>query len=340
MEKKSDKIKAQCPSSTEEDLIQTNKKLVHLANKLTYQKKLLEKLNLALFESEQRFQLSFEYAAIGMGLVAPGGQWIKVNKSLCHLLRYSEEELLQLDFQTITYPDDLEKNLIHQQKMLSGEISTFQTQKRYIRKDGKVIWILLSVALARDQFSNEPLYFITQVQNIDDQKKAEEKLKKMVNEDPLTGLLNRKALEAAFKKMKKNLSNHLFCGIYFIDLDYFKHINDKNGHLVGDKILRIISKRMKNKLRDTDILARTGGDEFVIIAKDLKDGNEVLKIAKSLQVSISKPIKIDGISSRITASIGISRYPTDGNNLKDLLQVADRAMYDIKELGRDDIKLQ
>ncbi|WP_165475037.1 GGDEF domain-containing protein [Legionella yabuuchiae] len=338
MKKKSNEIGEQSASKKNENLVKTNKKLLHVAKELAHQQSLLAQLNLALYESEQRFELAFKYAPIGMGLVAPDGQWLKVNNSLCRLLKYSEEELLKLNFQKITYPEDLEKDLIHQQKMLSGEISIYQTEKRYIRKDGKVIWILLSVALARDKPSKLPLYFITQVQNIDEQKKAEAKLKKMADEDPLTGLLNRKSLATAFKKLKKKLPDHLCMGVYFFDLDYFKRVNDNQGHMIGDKILKIISKRLKNKFRPSDIIARIGGDEFVIVVTNLKDENEIAGIAKSLQTMISKPIKIDGVSFEITASIGISVYPRDGQCLRELMKKSDQALYQIKHNTRNDFK--
>src|ERR1043166_1837881 len=104
------------------------------------------------------FQHAFEHAAIGMALVAPDGKWLRVNRSICEITGYSEEELLQRTFQDITHPDDLDLDLANVDKMLSGEIQTYQMEKRYFHKNGSIVWVLLSVSLVRDQ-NNQPLFF-------------------------------------------------------------------------------------------------------------------------------------------------------------------------------------
>jgi len=125
-----------------------------------------------LRESEERFRSAFEDGATGMAMVAPDGRWLKVNRSLCEIIGYSEEELLSLRFQDITHPDDLELDLGYVRQVLAGEIRTYEMEKRYLHKNGEIIWILLSVSLVRDQ-KGEPLYFISQVQNISDRKATE-----------------------------------------------------------------------------------------------------------------------------------------------------------------------
>ncbi len=123
------------------------------------------------------FQSAFEFAAVGMALVSPEGKWLRVNRSVCQITGYSEKELLQRTFQDITHPDDLELDLENVRKMLAGEIETYQMEKRYYRKDGEIVWVLLSVSLVRTQ-SGEPLFFISQIQDITRQKLSEEQLAK------------------------------------------------------------------------------------------------------------------------------------------------------------------
>ncbi|MGH3086951.1 MAG: PAS domain S-box protein [Rubrobacteraceae bacterium] len=130
----------------------------------------------SLRESEERFRAAFDSAAIGMGMVSPEGRWLRVNRPLCEIVGYSEPELLELTFQDITHPDDLEKDLRWVERVLRGDIRAYQLEKRYIRKDGRIVWILLSVALVRDDRDN-PLYFISQIQDITQSKRAEEALK-------------------------------------------------------------------------------------------------------------------------------------------------------------------
>ena len=129
-----------------------------------------------LRESEERFSSAFEYASIGIALVAVNGRWLRVNQALCELVGYSEEELLEKTFQDITHPEDLETDLYNVRQILSGEIRSFQMEKRYFHKLGHVIWILLSVSLVRDH-QGKPRHFISQIQDITERKRAEDELR-------------------------------------------------------------------------------------------------------------------------------------------------------------------
>lgn len=126
----------------------------------------------ALLESEERFQSAFEHAAIGMTLVGPDGKFLKVNRALCEMLGYEAPELLAKTFQDITHPEDLEADLDRVRRMLAGEIRTYQMEKRYFRKDGRIVHVLLSVSLHRNS-AGKPLYFISQIQDIHSRKEAE-----------------------------------------------------------------------------------------------------------------------------------------------------------------------
>ena len=137
--------------------------------------------NEKLRESEAKFRSAFDYAAIGMALVSPIGKFIKVNSALCQLLDYQADELLQKDFRDITHPEDLDVDLEFVRQMLADEIDTYQMEKRYIHKLGHVVWIQLSVSLVRDEAEN-PLYFISQIQDISDRQNAERALQQLNTE--------------------------------------------------------------------------------------------------------------------------------------------------------------
>jgi len=130
-----------------------------------------EKLHIT--DSETRFRHAMEYSAIGMALVAPEGNWLQVNRSLCQTLGYPAEELKRLTFQQITHPDDLSLDLEHATRLLKGEIDTYTFEKRYFRKDGEIVWARLTVSLVRDS-SYAPLYFIAQIIDISELKKSEQ----------------------------------------------------------------------------------------------------------------------------------------------------------------------
>jgi PAS domain S-box-containing protein len=127
-------------------------------------------------ESEQRFRLTFEQAAVGIAHVGVDGQWLRVNQKLCDIVGYTREELTRLTFQDITYQEDLDADLAHVRRALAGEVATYAMEKRYIRKNGSLIWIQLTVALARGP-QNEPQYFISIVEDIDERKHLEEQLR-------------------------------------------------------------------------------------------------------------------------------------------------------------------
>jgi diguanylate cyclase (GGDEF)-like protein/PAS domain S-box-containing protein len=130
----------------------------------------------ALRESEERFRRSFDDAATGMALVAPDGRWLRINRSLCEITGYPAEELLGKTFQDITHLQDLDKDLDNVRRMLSGEVRTYQMEKRYLHKEGHVVWVLLSVSLVRDEVG-EPLYFVSQIRDVSERKRAEEALR-------------------------------------------------------------------------------------------------------------------------------------------------------------------
>jgi len=134
-----------------------------------------KRMETALRESEQRFRAAFEFAAIGMALVAPDGRWMRVNRALCGIVGYTAEELLATTFQAITQPDDLHADMEYMRQLLDGSRSHYDMEKRYFHKDGHIVWILLSVSLVRDD-AGQPMYFVGQIQDITARKHAESQL--------------------------------------------------------------------------------------------------------------------------------------------------------------------
>jgi PAS domain S-box-containing protein len=134
-----------------------------------------KRMEMDLRESEQRFRGAFEFAAIGMALVAPDGRWLRANKSLCEILGYTAEELLATDFQSITHAEDLDADIGQMRQMLDGSLSHYNMEKRYLHKDGHIVWVLLSASLVRDARA-QSMYFVAQIQDITDRKHAEGRL--------------------------------------------------------------------------------------------------------------------------------------------------------------------
>jgi diguanylate cyclase (GGDEF)-like protein/PAS domain S-box-containing protein len=307
---------------------------------LTYQTYLkniesVERHVAALQESEERFRSAFDYAAIGMALVSTEGRWLQVNRSLCDILGYTERELLGMTHQEITHADELSSVLSHVRQMLDGRAPTCQTEKRYIHKEGHVVWIYLSISrVGRGRSDDSRLIF--QIQDITDRKQAERQLLHDAFHDALTGLSNRALfidrLKLALARHKRLGADHF--AVLFLDLDRFKVINDSLGHAIGDQLLVGIARRLETCLRPGDTVARLGGDEFTILLEDVTDAREVTSIAQRIQKELALPFNLGGNEVYTTASIGIAPSTTGYERPDDILRDADTAMYRAKSLGK------
>ncbi len=173
------------------------------------------KANQQIALQEELFRKTFEFAAIGMALVGLKGEWLQVNKSLCDLVGYTEEELLQLTFQDITHPDDLDKDLSLLRELINGERESYQMEKRYHHKNGGIVWVLLSVSMVKDD-SGSPLHFISQITDITDGKRAQREIETLLD---VTQEQNKRLLNFAHI-VSHNLRSH--SGNMAMILDLFK----------------------------------------------------------------------------------------------------------------------
>ncbi|HEV8139332.1 MAG TPA: PAS domain S-box protein, partial [Pyrinomonadaceae bacterium] len=154
-----------------------------------------ERISKALRETEEHFRSAFDYAPIGMALVSPQGAWLRVNRSLCDLMGYTEEELLASTFQDLTHRDDLDNDLANLYRLIQDETPTCQVEKRYVHRSGIIVWALNNVSLVRED-DGTPVHFIFQIQDITERKRFESALQNLSLIDELTGLYNRRGFMA------------------------------------------------------------------------------------------------------------------------------------------------
>lgn len=302
---------------------------------LSAQSKKAEASVATLRDGVELFQVAFDYAAIGMALVSPTGRWLRVNRSLCHLLGYAESELKSRHFQSLVHPDEAATAIANINKLLKDNLPTFQAENRYVHKDGHVVTVLWSVSQARVEES-DCVHLIFQIQDITDRKLAEEQLLHDALHDTLTGLPNRALLidhlKLTLARAKRN-KNQKFA-VLFLDLDRFKIVNDSLGHIVGDQLLIGIARRLEKCLRTGDTVARVGGDEFTILLDDLTDQSEAIAVAERIQQEISVPFFLGGREVFTTVSIGIAPSSRGYTQPDEILRDADTAMYRAKASGK------
>jgi diguanylate cyclase (GGDEF)-like protein/PAS domain S-box-containing protein len=283
---------------------------------------------------EGLFRRVFDQAA-GMALIAPSGQWLNVNRSLCASLGYSEEELLTKSFADVAHPEDASATLAQVEKLLDGQIRSYQVEQRFIHKLGHHVWMLLSISPVADAQGN-PGHLVFQFQDITDRKMEEQRLIHNVFHDALTGLPNRALfmdrLRLATERSRRR-KDQVFA-LLFLDLDGFKGINDSMGHIIGDQLLIEVSRRLSACLRTTDTIARLAGDEFTILLEDLSDEREALRIVERLQKALQRPCKLGTRDILVTASIGITTSNVGYERAEDMLRDADMAMYRAKSSGK------
>jgi diguanylate cyclase (GGDEF)-like protein/PAS domain S-box-containing protein len=295
---------------------------------------------LALERSEKLFRSTYDSAAIGMALLNLGGRFIKANQALCNIVGYTEEELCQKTFAEITHPDDLEANRSLMRELVAGACVNYQMEKRYFHKDGRIIWILLTGSATHDS-RNEVLYFVVQIQDINEQKALQEKLKTQAFQDYLTGLPNRRHfMEQAAIELARVARYGGELSLLMVDVDNFKKVNDTYGHQTGDRVLQKLGEVSKAILRDVDLIGRIGGEEFAILLPET-DGEKAREVAERLRVAIAHESLIleMGVPLQFTVSIGVATIADHAINLDTFLARADTALYHAKTTGRNKISL-
>ncbi len=289
----------------------------------------------ALRKSEKHFRSAFDNAVGGVALVATDGRWLSVNRSLCQLVGYSEEELLQTNLQFITHPDELGASLAELYQMLEGRIVTCTREKRYIHKDNHVVWVTVSASSVSDE-QGQPMHFILQAQNITERKQAEAQLHRAAYYDQLTGLPNRALftdhLVLALNRVKQHPED-LFA-VLFLDVDRFKNINDSLGHVIGDQLLTNVARRLEKCVRAKDAVSRFGGDEFAVLLNGIKSPTDAIVTAERIQRELTLPFNLAGHEVFCSGSIGVALSTFDYNQPEEVLRDADTAMYRAKEAGK------
>jgi len=419
--------------------------------------------------AEDSYRATFDNAPIGIMHSTADRKILHVNPKLCEILGYTREELLTMKTSDFLSPDSRESDRPqYLEQMLKGELQSFSSERPFIRKDGGIVWANRTVSLVRD-IEGKPLYFLRIIEDISERKRAEdaltqerlmlrtvvdaipdriyvkdiegryilqnaanlkvrgidrlenivgktvfdlfppqqarrihdedqaiinsgeplieredrthfgpggesggetrwhltskiplrdaagkiyglvgvnrditerkqssERLAHLAHYDSVTGLPNRVLLHDRLRQtIAQARRNNWFVGVLFLDLDRFKLVNDTLGHAAGDLLLKQVAMRLTQALRPSDTVGRLSGDEFAVILSELVSPQNAGMVAQKLIDALRMPYDLDGNEVFVTASIGITLYPTDSDNIETLIRDADAAMYGAKSAGRN-----
>jgi diguanylate cyclase (GGDEF)-like protein/PAS domain S-box-containing protein len=288
----------------------------------------------ALGESERRFRLAFEDNMAPMVFSDLEDRAIAVNDAFCRMVGFEREELLGKDSKQFTFPEDVGITEENHARLSVDSTEQIRYEKRYLRKDGRVIISEVSRSAARDEAGNT-LYFVSSERDVTEERGLTEQLSHQALHDPLTGLANRVLFD------DRLLQAHARCvrdqgigAVLLLDLDDFKGVNDTHGHLVGDQLLMGIARRFEMVTRSSDTLCRFGGDEFLYLAEGLASAEEAEEVARRLLATLDVPFSFDGLHLAQHASIGIVVWDALSTDSAEFVQNADVALYEAKALKR------
>jgi diguanylate cyclase (GGDEF)-like protein/PAS domain S-box-containing protein len=292
---------------------------------------------LRLAYSEQRFRGAFDNAPLGVALVDRDNRFVRVNHALCRLLSAQAVHLIGMDQATFGEPSDNAIEKEYQHDLVAGRSGAVQYERRYRTRDGRMLWALVSATLM--PADHEPQHFLVQINDVTERKRAEEELAHLAHHDALTGAANRTLLnEEAEHEIAVARRRRSRLAVVFIDLDYFKHINDSFGHEAGDIVLKETAARLTRAVRDVDLVGRMGGDEFVVVLPEVGDTADVLALTDKLRLECGRPLQLGKHDVHLAVSMGVSLFPDDAQDFRTLMRFADSALYHAKEEGRNNVQ--
>ncbi|MBZ0105505.1 MAG: diguanylate cyclase [Sulfuricella denitrificans] len=306
-------------------------RFIAISNDITDRKSLEEEDALGNANLEE----IFNSAGVGIVLLDLWGHFIKANEIWLEMLDYASEKVTTLSLKDIFHDDDVAEVLQLFAELARGGELPESIDKRIVRSGGQVFWGHISFSPVADE-NGYIRHIIATMQDINERKDLERKLEAMAHYDALTALPNRALffdrLTQAISQSKRSEGQF---ALMFVDLDGFKAVNDTFGHDTGDALLKAVSEHLLECVRESDTVARMGGDEFTIILRAIRGPEDAAAVAEKILATLSAPYHLLGHECRIGASLGIVLYPEHGKTAEELLSQADNAMYAVKKAGKN-----
>jgi diguanylate cyclase (GGDEF)-like protein/PAS domain S-box-containing protein len=287
--------------------------------------------------SEPEFRRLVEESAVGT-YVIQNERYSYVNPRLAELLGYSEAELAALpSVGELVAEGDRAAVLRRVRAVLEGAAPTGPSSFRMIRKDGEQIDVEVHESAAESH--GQPAVIGTLL-DISERRRSETHMVERAFIDALTKLPNRaRFMERLELELAQSRRHDRKLAIVSLNVDGFKFVNDNWGHAIGDRLLQSLALRLTRAMREVDVIARVGADEFLVLIPDLRQSQDMSRVAQKLLSLTARPFELDGLTLEITASVGVATYPDDGQDAEPLLRNADAAMDRAKQVGRNNFQL-
>ncbi len=297
----------------------------------------LERAERGRFEAEAKYQALVSQLPAAVYMYSPelDGPTFHMSPYVQELFGVSAQEFLERDdiWDALIHPEDRERSRVDYECFLrTGQPE--HGEYRYVRPDGRIVWVRDHSVKVCDA-DGTPMFVQGVLTDITPSKEAELRMEHLAFHDSLTGLPNRamfeQHLELALARARRDGSA---AAVVFLDLDDFKPVNDTHGHATGDEMLRQVGARLRSAVRETDLVARQGGDEFLVLIADLPPGVDMTDANKTLETVVQRihrvlsdpfPMRVGELA--ITASVGHALFPSDAEKAEVLLRLADEAMY-------------
>ncbi|HEY1774358.1 MAG TPA: EAL domain-containing protein [Gammaproteobacteria bacterium] len=294
--------------------------------------KLAARMTDSLREQEQMLSSITGNISDGIYRSTPDKGMIYANEALARMFGYTSTAELMSVAGPILYANPRRRQELTQ--LLDDHGQYRNEEVEYQRQDGTRFYAVNSANTVKGD-DGQPIYFDGVISDISDRKRAEAQVYQLAHYDALTGLPNRALLRDRLGQAMHDAKRRgAKLAVMYLDLDRFKNVNDSLGHETGDKLLKAVSSRLRECMRDSDTISRQGGDEFLLILRDVADATAVARVAEKLQEAVAKSMRIGEYELHITPSIGISMFPEDADDIDELIRNADAAMYHAKEKGR------
>jgi len=300
------------------------------------------RLEQRVHDAEERWRFALEGSGDGVWDWDVQSGEVQFSPRWKEMIGYAEDEIENTldEWERRIHPDDRAQVMADVQAHFEGKTASYSNEHRVRCKNGDWKWILDRGKVVSRDADGKPQRMIGMHTDITERKRIEDRIRHMAQHDALTDLPNRALfsdrLQQALSVAKRD---QLRLAVLYLDLDKFKPINDTLGHDVGDLLLKEVAQRMQACVRESDTVARIGGDEFVVLLRNVEEAEDAIRVAEKIRFALNQAFVVAGQRLFISSSTGIAIYPDHGSDEIELSKNADMAMYTAKQSGRDNVKL-